>query len=141
MIDSFTGEFRFLSNFFPAEVVLDGVTYPTVEHAYQACKTLLDSQRLQIWKAATPAIAKRLGKQVDVRPRWNDIKVHEMRKLLAQKFRHEHLQELLLATRGQEVVEGNWWGDPFWGVYEGKGENWLGKLLMEVRDAADPTQG
>ena len=40
----------------------------------------------------------------------------------------------LLETGNQELVEGNTWGDIFWGVCNGKGQNWLGKILMMVRD-------
>src|SRR6185369_8674281 len=41
----FQGDNRFLSNFFPAEVIYEGITYPTAEHAYQAAKTLDPEQR------------------------------------------------------------------------------------------------
>jgi len=38
MIDSFKGDFRFLSNFYPVNVDYEGIMYPTVEHAYVAAK-------------------------------------------------------------------------------------------------------
>jgi predicted NAD-dependent protein-ADP-ribosyltransferase YbiA (DUF1768 family) len=56
--------------------------------------------------------------------------------LVRQKFREPKLRELLAGTRNAELIEGNYWGDRFWGVYvgDGKGENHLGKILMQVRE-------
>lgn len=42
-------------------------------------------------------------------------------------------RDQLLATGGVELIEGNDWGDAFWGVCGGYGQNWLGVLLMLVR--------
>ena len=33
----------------------------------------------------------------------------------------------------EELVEGNYWGDTFWGICNGEGTNWLGILLMAER--------
>jgi ribA/ribD-fused uncharacterized protein len=125
--------YEFLSNFHPATVRLDGVEYPTVEHAYQAAKTLDFSEREHVRSASTPALAKERGQQVTVRRDWNGRKVAVMRDLLAQKFADPVLRERLAVTTPLELIEGNTWGDRFWGVYEGEGENWLGRLLMEIR--------
>src|SRR3954468_6821071 len=54
-IDSFQGEYRFLSNFWPAGVEFEGITYPTAEHAYQAAKTLDVALRKRIAAEPTPA--------------------------------------------------------------------------------------
>lgn len=133
MIDSFSGPYRFLSNFYPAEVTFDGYKYPTVEHAYQAAKTDA-AHRALISLAKSPARAKQLGKKVPLRKDWEQVKIQVMLDLLYQKFRnHPDLQEMLLKTGTQELIEGNWWNDRFWGVCNGKGENWLGRLLMQVR--------
>ena len=131
--------YEFLSNFHAATVLLDGVEYPTVEHAYQAAKTLDRSEREHVGSAPTPAAAKERGRQVTIRPDWNDRKVALMRDLLAQKFSDPVLRKRLAATAPLELIEGNTWGDRFWGVYEGQGENWLGRLLMEIRDGIEPT--
>lgn len=134
MIDDFTGPYRFLSNFWPARVCLDGAEYPTVEHAYQAAKTLGYAAREWIRKSGTPGRAKRRGKQVPVRADWDTVRVDTMRRLLAQKFASgSDLAARLLATGDSELVEGNAWGDRFWGVSGGTGQNWLGRLLMERR--------
>jgi ribA/ribD-fused uncharacterized protein len=127
--------YEFLSNFSPATVHLDGVEYPTVEHAYQAAKTLDETEREQVRSAPTPGEAKAQGQKVTVRGDWENIKVDVMRDLLRQKFAGPPLRDRLAATAPRTLIEGNTWGDRFWGVYEDEGENWLGRLLMEIRDA------
>src|SRR5574337_1059347 len=134
MIDSFKDKYRFLSNFYPALVELDGSVYPTVEHAFQAAKTLDWDYRERIFYASTPSIAKRIGRQAPLRENWEGIKVDIMKELLVQKFSTFELKSKLLATGDQELIEGNWWGDTFWGVCNGIGHNMLGKLLMEIRN-------
>ena len=57
-----------------------------------------------------------------------------MRDCLRLKFEIPELREALLNTDNAKLIEGNWWGDKFWGICNGVGENNLGKLLMEVRD-------
>jgi len=136
MIDRFSGQYRWLSNFWPADVSLDGVVYPTVEHAYQAAKTLDPAERERIRLIPGASAAKRLSHDLDVRDDWGRIRVRVMRELLQQKFSHPELRQKLLATGKEVLVEGNTWGDTFWGVCAGKGENRLGRLLMEIRDDA-----
>ena len=131
-ITSFTKEYRWLSNFWEVDVTLDNDVYPSVEAAYQAAKTLIMSERVP-FLTAKPAEAKKLGKTVTKRADWDQIKVSVMRDLLFQKFKNPELKEWLLRTGDAQLIEGNWWGDTFWGVCRGKGENHLGKLLMQVR--------
>jgi len=133
-INSFSGEFSFLSNFYECLITLDGKEYSSTEHAFQAAKTLLEKERSKIRKADTPGKAKRLGKLVKLRKDWESVKVGVMRELVLQKFtRHQDLREKLLATGDAELIEGNTWGDRYWGTVDGQGKNWLGKILMEVR--------
>lgn len=134
MIDKFFGEHRFLSNFWPAEVTLDGETFPSVEHAYQAAKFLVPATR-QYFMFCSAGEAKKKAKRLPfLREDWEDVKVGIMKALVQEKFTHPHLREWLLNTGDQELVEGNTWGDTFWGICKGKGENRLGKILMEVRE-------
>ncbi len=134
MISSFDGEHAFLSNFFPCEVARDGILYPTVEHAFQAAKTNDTFDKMQIAIAETPGRAKRLGRKVTLRPDWEEIKLAVMEDCLREKFcGGSELRAKLVATGDEELVEGNWWNDTFWGVCNGKGENHLGKLLMKLR--------
>jgi N-glycosidase YbiA len=132
-IERFDGEYRWLSNFYPAAVTLDGVIYPTVEHAYQAAKTLDRAERLGIGLKPTPGQAKRAGRHVTLRPDWDAIKVDVMEGLLRQKFSSADLRNKLVDTGEEMIVEGNTWGDTFWGVCRGEGKNTLGRLLMLIR--------
>ena len=138
MIDSFENEFLFLSNFFPARVKFEKHSFSTVEHAYQAAKTLDMSWRKLIRDAPTPAEAKKLGRKSPLRSDWEKVKVDVMRMLLKQKFTNSELKKRLLATDNQILVEGNTWHDNFWGVCQceecSDGKNILGLLLMEIRD-------
>lgn len=127
-ITSFVGKYAFLSNFF---VEKDG---RTVEHRFQAEKTLNDRQRLAILQADTPGKAKRLGRKCDLRPDWEEVKVGLMYRLLMEKFADDDLRQKLLATGDEDLVEGNNWNDTFWGVCKGVGDNQLGVLLMRVRE-------
>jgi ribA/ribD-fused uncharacterized protein len=131
-IDRFVGRYSFLSNFAGVDVQLDGATYPSVEAAYQAAKTTDARQRAKFTSAAAPD-AKKMGRRLKLRPDWESVKVDVMAGLLRQKFALEPLRGQLLATGDAELVEGNYWGDTFWGVCQGVGENWLGRLLMQVR--------
>lgn len=135
IINSFKGKYSFLSNFYPCRVEFDGEIYPSTEHAYQAAKTLDPVDRINIKNASDAAVAKRLGKTCKIRIDWDEIKIDVMRELLEQKFAKDtRLREYLDNTRPSELIEGNWWGDTFWGVCNGEGKNHLGKLLMEIRD-------
>ena len=134
-IDEFHGENRFLSNFHPSTVGFEGKEYPSVEAAYQAAKTLDTDVREQIRLAPTPGKAKRLGRKLDIRDNWDDIKIGVMENLVRQKFSNNpELREMLLNTADKELIEGNHWGDIFWGVSKGIGKNNLGIILMKVRD-------
>lgn len=132
-ITSFRGPHAFLSNFAPSPVRLDGVTYPTVEHAYQAAKTLSPLERQAILRCTTPAEARRAGRHVTLRPGWSALRLPTMLDLITQKFATPSLRARLTATRDARLVEGNTWNDTFWGVCRGRGDNYLGRLLMYTR--------
>ncbi|MGL5775335.1 MAG: NADAR family protein [Aeromonas veronii] len=129
----FFGEWRFLSNFHPATVVMDGVEYPTVEHAYQAAKSNCHNTRIWVRDMPTAGAAKKAGRKITVRPDWDDVKVTVMIGLTIQKFNNPHLAEMLRGTGSRRIEEINTWGDTFWGTCKGVGENRLGKILMDVR--------
>lgn len=133
-IDEFKGDFRFLSNFSPVEVKYDGNVYKSVEHAYQAAKTLDDNIRKTIREAETAGKAKKIGKNIPLREDWNDVKIDIMESLLREKFSKQLFKQLLKNTGDAELIEGNTWGDEFWGVYNNYGHNHLGKLLMKIRN-------
>ncbi len=136
MIKEFQGDYRFLSNFYPAKVELAGVLYPSVEHAYQAAKSWDSEYRNKILNCRTPGDAKRLGRKAAMRGDWENIKYSLMSTLVHRKFSlHPDLKAKLLATGDQELQEGNMWHDTYWGVdlRTGKGDNNLGKILMLTR--------
>lgn len=135
VIDSFFGKYRFLSNFEPCTVVYDGLTYTCSEAAYQAAKTKTNDVSLHIaFTTMNGSQAKYAGQKLTLRPDWNEVKVDVMYAIVKDKFtRNPELREKLLNTGNLELIEGNYWGDTFWGVCNGKGENHLGKILMRVR--------
>lgn len=137
IISSFSGEYDFLSNFYLYPITYEGKPYPTVEHAYQASKTSFPTAREVIRLARTPGQAKRLGREVPLRSGWEDLKLTIMLILLRKKFRDHFLSQRLIATGDAILIEGNNWGDRFWGAElvdtDWVGENKLGELLMQVR--------
>lgn len=139
MIVEFDGENEFLSNFYHSPVFYEGIVYPTNEHFFQAMKTLDLAERQRIANAETPGMAKRMGRNVLLRPDWEQVKVDVMRTGLMLKFTDAALAEKLLATGDEELVEGNWWHDQTWGSCfcpdhcRTPGRNLLGMLLMELR--------
>lgn len=133
MINSFEGEYAFLSNFYEHPISNGVITFPTNEHYFQAMKTLEDDERLAIARAATPGQAKRMGRSIKLRPDWESIKLDVMETAVRIKFTDPELAAKLIATGDEELIEGNWWNDTFWGVCNGVGENHLGKILMKVR--------
>ena len=134
IIDSFSGEYRFLSNFYPSTIFVDGFRYPTVEHAFQAAKTADNAAKQKIATTQSALRAKSLGRQVRLRKDWEAIKVAVMRQCVALKFEsHPDLAEMLLETGNAKLIEGNSWNDTFWGACGGRGKNHLGKILMGVR--------
>lgn len=139
-ISGFKGEYRFLSNFWQCVVLLDGVAYRSVEHAYQASKTLDEEWRTFVRKAGKPGTAKKRGRTSSLirrgllRRNWDRKKRKIMHQLVLDKFtRHEGLRNKLLDTGSALLVEANYWGDSYWGVCDGEGSNHLGKILMRVR--------
>lgn len=139
-IEKFRGEYRWLSNFYPVDVALDGLVYPSVENAYVAAKSF-DYDFRRVMQKVTAGQAKQLGKLVSVRGDWNSVKVGVMRLLLKQKFSYPWFADKLCGTGDAEIVEGNHWHDNFWGactclscVINFKPKNNLGKLLMDIRE-------
>lgn len=134
MILQFVGDYEFLSNFWHSPFVYEGIRYPTNEHFFQAMKTLDPKERMWIASAETPGVAKRRGRSCTLRPDWEQIKEEVMLTGLRLKFAHPILRTQLIMTDGEDLMEGNWWGDTYWGVCNGIGRNRLGVLLMQVRD-------
>lgn len=134
VIDSFRGEYFFLSNFCEVPIMYDGITYLNNEAAFQAQKTLNKEQRLD-FATLNPSQAKKKGRSVSLRPDWEEIKINVMYEICKAKFtQNENLKRSLLNTGNAELIEGNNWGDKIWGQVNGIGENNLGKILMKIRE-------
>lgn len=145
MITKFEGRWSFLSNFYACSIEHQGIKYPSVEHFYVAMK-VNDQQlingvyytpgdfREMISKIKSAGQVKKIGSKVKLRTGWDEKKLEFMNWAIREKFKDEKLASLLLSTGEQELIEGNFWKDYFWGVCNGKGENHLGKILMEVRN-------
>lgn len=132
----------FLSNFYPAAVEYDGVTYPTVEHAYQAAKTEDLVVRQLVYSEPSPARAKRRGGALLLRPNWDQIKFDIMIQLIEKKFpldeNNDLSKKLYLTGWKPELIEGNYWHDLVWGQcfcprHKWDGANRLGGILMNRR--------
>lgn len=139
----FVGEYDYLSNFYPIPIIFEGIRYASVEHSYVASKTLDKQFRKKIASltAKDAGLAKKLGRKCKLRPGWEEIKLRLMKDFLTQKFTQEPLKTKLLETDDQEIIEGNYWHDNYWGEClcekcDGnvEGKNNLGKLLMEIRE-------
>ena len=124
------------SNFAAYPIQLDGETWPTTEHYFQAHKFLDPQHQQAIRQAKSPMIAARLGRdrKKPLRPDWESVNVEIMRTAVRAKFtQHEGLRTFLLATGDAVIVEhterDSYWGDGG----DGSGQNILGQILMEVR--------
>ena len=115
---------------------MNGQQYRSVEHAYQAFKdpNPAGSAHQLIREAKSPAIAKRLGRSVQLQPDWDTTKIALMEQLIREKFKNPLLRSMLLATEDVTLIEGNTWGDITWGVCKGRGANHLGLILMKIRE-------
>lgn len=126
VIGPFKDEFFWLSNFY----IEPDKTH--VEGEYQALKSDPPTEWL---KYVLPHDAKRAGRKLKLRKDWDEIKIGIMQGLVTAKFNdHPELMQKLIETRPHTIIELNNWNDTFWGVYRGYGQNWLGRILMHVRD-------
>lgn len=160
MIGPFRNEYAFLSNFHESSIWMkthNGYSkVPTVEHGFVAAKAgglsrlfAKTGLGLEEYWSFSPGEAKRLGRRIHIRSDWHKVRVRVMYLLVKQKFLDPELSALLIGTGDHELREANWWHDQFWGdctcrrhnalvgdlvVGSKVGKNWLGRILMEVRD-------
>lgn len=140
-IDRFIKNYYFLSNFYQSEMEYGGIVYQCAEAAFQAQKVTDDAKK-QEFANLLGNQAKALGRKVELRSDWEDVKLDIMNNVLYAKFtQNESLKQQLLDTGDAMLIEGNWWGDQYWGVCGGIGENHLGKLLMNLRALLGTSEG
>ena len=131
MIDRFKNKYYFLSNFYNAPIIYNGIRYENNEAAFHAQKNL---NRSKEFCTLNPSQAKALGRKVLLREDWEMVKDLIMYEINYEKYiQNADLRKRLLETGEQELVEGNFWNDTYWGVCKGVGENHLGKILMRIR--------
>ncbi len=127
------------SNFSKHQLIYEGKAYNNSEAAYQSAKFTLTEPDYaeQIRLTTSPKDAANLGrdKTHKMREDWEEVKYSIMKKVVKKKFEtHPGIKKILLDTKGAELIE-NSPSDKIWGIgSDGRGENWLGKILMEVRD-------
>jgi len=137
MIKEFQGEFRWLSNFTQVAIELDGRMFHSVEHAYMSAKSDDEEWKDFCENTFSAGQVKKASRSITLVDNWEDIKVDIMRECINQKFNQPFFKAKLLATGDTIIQEGNMWNDKFWGVClkTGKGQNILGKLIMEKRES------
>ena len=129
MISDFRGEYAFLSNFADCPLYYKGLKFANAEAAFQAQKAT-DLQTKESFCSMRAIVAKKTGKKIELISDWEKVKLSQ----------NEELKQKLLATGNEELVEGNNWGDTFWGMVNEVGENHLGKILVKVRTALRITE-
>lgn len=151
-ITSFTGQYRFLSNFAPSQFQYEHYGWPTAEHAFQAMKNPDPTARSAYAAIRTAPEAKKQGHRQPMRHDWESVKRRIMLEILLAKFsQNGELRHLLAQTAPSVLVEGNTWNDTYWGCVRAEtrprlimplwgedkgwaGHNWLGRCLMMARE-------
>jgi len=136
----FEGANFYLSNFYNAPVMYEGILYQNNEAAFQSAKTL-DMSKRRYFAKLNPSDAKKEGRRIKLREDWEHVKFDVMYQICLDKFqRNEELRKKLLSTKDAYLVEGNTWHDNCWGnchcqkCIDIPGDNLLGQILMKVRE-------
>jgi ribA/ribD-fused uncharacterized protein len=133
-----------LSNFHQEPIEIGGLVWPTVEHFYQAMKTLDPVEREKIRNAETPYKSKLMGRFLVLRSDWESVKYNIMLTALREKFKNKRLRDLLLKTGSEEIYEDSPY-DKIWGTgvlgEVGTGQNLLGNALMQIRNEINHLEG
>ena len=139
-INSFSGPYEYLSNFYDAPVFFEGLHYKNSEAAYQAGKASNPLVR-RLFTGLSPGKAKRLGRSMPIREDWDAVKADYMRRVVHAKFtQNPLLAQALIQTGDAEIEEGNVWHDNYFGncgcpaCRKTEGLNILGRILMEERE-------
>lgn len=137
MISHFRKEYGWLSNMHACQIEYEGHVFKSVENAYMWAKNTDNDVWLSICLNKEPNVVKKLSKGIVMREDWNDVKLKIMYELLLLKFKQEPFKTKLKETGLENIQEGNFWNDRFWGVClksnPNEGENHLGRLIMHIR--------
>lgn len=140
----FREQYWFLSNMSPSPIRIDirdasgrtrTYTFSCVESAFQAHKAPDHAWRFaENGTVGNGFDAKRMGRKLPLRPDWEAVKVPVMERLVRAKFKQNPELMAKLKRIPGDIIEENTWGDTFWGCCDGRGENVLGQILMQIRD-------
>lgn len=136
MIKEFKNQYFFLSNFYECPVYYNKLVFCNAEAAFQAQKVIDEKEQYKFINL-NASQARKLGKTIVLREDWEEVKDNIMYEIVKRKFTvNKELQQKLIDTKDEELVEGNWCHDTYWGVDSktGIGKNKLGKILMKVRE-------
>ena len=133
IISAFRGDYRWLSNFERCDILYKGILYKSAEAAFQAQKTTNIKARY-IFTKLDARESKTLGRVIQLRSDWEEVKDEIMYDICEIKFNLPQFKAKLVDTGEMEIVEGNYWGDTYWGVCDGVGKNELGKIIMDIRE-------
>lgn len=142
-IEKFVEENYFLSTMSRCFITINGITYPTVEHAFQASKTRDTEIQQKIADMENPVDAVRFGRTIKPYPAWLGQRLQILERLLEIKFQKDTYKNLLIATGDAEIEHRNDYGDAFFGIRNdnNQGQNWLGRLTQKVREKIKNTDG
>lgn len=133
VISRFSDEYSYLSNFYPYRMIFNGLVFENAEAAFQAQKVIDYLEQLRFC-GIDASTAKKLGRKVVLRSDWEAVKDDVMLDVVREKFyQNPDLAHRLLDTGYAALIEGNTWGDRYWGMCGGQGQNKLGYILMRIR--------
>jgi hypothetical protein len=119
------------SNFYYSPFEVNGVWWPTVEHFFQAHKTNDMLMREVIRTSKDPAQAKAMGRRIQLRNDWHDVRDDLMYMALKAKFSQNKIILGMLLSTGDDMLYEKSPTDTYWGY---KGQNRMGEMLMKLRD-------
>lgn len=124
-------------------IEVEGVVYPTVEHAYQCARYTDQKIKDEILNARSPVKAWETYykyKHLQITEfKDKDYKVSVMKNLMKLKaLQHEEVKKALLDSGDLQIVKRIVTyppGDGFWDIGEdGRGLNMIGRIWMEIRE-------
>lgn len=135
IVAGFMGDYRWLSNFERCDIHYKGLNYKSVESAWQAQRAE-DSKVKYIFTRLESREAKHLGSSLISSDEWEKHKYEYLKEILNYKFHLHQFKWKLIDTGEMKLINTNHWGDTVLGIdaSTGKGENLLGKFIMEIRE-------
>ena len=150
----FKGQLTPLSNFFQTPITIQNIRFHSVEQFYQAEKARRHGDRrnfMAIMEEYDPAEIKSLAKKIVQNPAITreaemEANIQSMETALHEKFKSPEMKDFLIQTGTKVLAEASF--DDIWGTgvdfyksncttIDYKGQNKLGKMLMDLRSKLD----